>query len=254
MNIQSKLFSLILILSFFTSCNKNIDRSVVISVTDISFSELTIKADYILGEKDELFGGICWDTVTGPTINSNGNSGINNISETRTTTINSLIFDTPYFIRGYIILKSGEIIYSTETEVRTMDAPQAPCEIVNQTVSFGGANAVLSHFQRVEFSDGYHIRTSNGWGYEVNIKFWGDSAPETGVYKTASSGNGYMYGLIPTSFLNCNYIIAADQDLYVTNFGNNQVVISFCDLTLSSNSEYCGDNSTTISGEIRNFN
>lgn len=240
-----------IIIFLFLSCQKKVTRSVTISKISTSFSEISINANYVLGKKDALYGGICYDTITNPTISSFGNLGIENISHSHDFNINSLNSNKTYFIKGYLVLKSGETIYSSEISITTDPAPEAPCETLQNTVNFSGVNAGMTSFYSVPFSsDYYHITATNGWGYEVTMKFADNNVPSTGIYNTTDVS---VYGLIPTNLLTCNYVIADGQNIYINNYGNNKLSISFCELTLSNYSTNCGSNTFTLSGEIRNF-
>ena len=239
-----KFFPLVLLL--FYGCNKG-ETSTSITYTDVTYSTADIQAkfEFNSNKNSDNVIGICWDTLSNPTISSLGGKTFS-LNETKSYRISGLISDKSYYVRSFI-MNNNDVLYSEEIRIITIVAPIAPCNTTQNVVNFSN-NVNMSYLVDESGLGSFKLRSSSSNGDWLYIKLPNTlTPPKTGIYQTSSSFA--VYGTI-AAFPSCNFGIEEGNTVYIENLGAGRFIISFCELTIKESSYPCAAG-ITISGMLK---
>lgn len=241
----------ILIITIFTlltlGCTKKEDEiiTVVPDVKTLAVTNVTINSATIGGQITKTGNvfiyqrGIVWSTNSNPTLGTNSTS-IDTVEDLFTKNINSLNANTTYYVKAYLQLQNGSVVYGNEISFLTENYTKAV--VVTGAITFDQINSLIVNAEVVSSTSPVSYRgicfgttpnptpsLNNGNGIGVyQIKF--GSAPNRTLYIRAyaqnmaglSYGNEIVYNTISNIFSLSDPINDRDGNTYPTFIINNQ--------------------------------
>ncbi|MBR5784935.1 MAG: hypothetical protein IKY43_07220 [Bacteroidales bacterium] len=152
--------------------------------------------------------GVCWNTMPNPTL-KDWNTVLGKINGNQAVTLSELSRATKYYVRAYIVGKSGNVYYGNEIDFTTPDA-EAPnvrtikvtdvktngATIVGDVIYDGGASIKEKGFcwntsPNPTINDNYKANDQDSSSYQLTITGLGNG---TTYYVRAYANNGHHIG------------------------------------------------------------
>lgn len=245
MNYSVKIFTMIFVLFFSYSCQKEeakpakiysiISTSEIINITQNSAE--CIGNITSAGSSPITARGTCWSKFNNPTTDNDktiDSSGIGSF----TSYLTSLTSNTTYFVRAYCINSLGNT-YGNQIVFKTDEAPPvSPCSPKKNTLLYNSQ----THYYSRAFAGTSGLTYGNygvsAGGAESDIEIEFSEEPKSGKYIIArdidiAKGECIVHGVFGGLF-SYHYFGKSGATVYVTKNAPGKYSITFCNLLFSS--------------------
>lgn len=245
------------LLILLTSCKEEepVYETTIQSITEITYHSAQISNDFVLTNNPQYIdGGICWSTEAMPDVEDNILEDQYLNSEVDYFSLDGLYAEQIYYLRSYLKISQGNILYSDQRSFTTLTIPEPPCAVTTGNVKFGTINQTMTNL--VEYDNGEYYYSLKSECFMGDLEFRFKQKPRTGIYHTGETSfmnleETEVYVQAHIDPFNCFFGCSGYYDVYVNVAEDETITVSFCEIGISGDPG-CSSSAYILQGKLTN--